>query len=212
MDWLLIVFVQFIYFKIRYWTGPDNKDFILYIINTKIYDGKEDTENHLYDYYSNTFLKIVLLIDIEIVVYTLHWICFAFYIKGNNFINDFFSNSFWLCLDKSYFSFLLSVNTTILYILPQLDTRINFNFYNIVLYGIISFFVIIVVDIIAYIFFELPLKRLIKFFLCKEETDDSSVFNQYPVAAEAMLEGEEKEEEEEEEDEGNDIIFDKKFL
>ena len=67
-------------------------------------------------------------------------------------------------------------------------------------------------SIIAYIFFELPLKRLIKFFLCKEETDDSSVFNQYPVAAEAMLEGEEKEEEEEEEDEGNDIIFDKKFL
>ena len=64
----------------------------------------------------------------------------------------------------------------------------------------------------AYIFFELPMKRLIKFFLCREETDDSSVFNQYPIPAEAMLEGEEKEEEEEEEDDGNNLIFDKKFL
>ena len=203
----LIVLVQYIYFTFRRATTKhdNNDDFILQLINTK--------DNHLYDFYSNTFIKIVFLFDIEVVVYLLHWICFAFYIKGNNFINDFFSNSFWLSLDKAYFSFLLSVNTTILYILPQLDTRINFNFYNILLYGIISFFVILLMAFLAYIFFELPLKRLIKFFLCKEETDESSVFNQYPIPAEVLLEGEGKEEEEEEEDvENNNFFFDKKYL
>ena len=201
----LIVLVQFLYFFFKRLTIKleNNEEYILALIN------KHD---HLYDFYSNTFIKIVFLVDIEIVVYLLHWICFAFYIKGNNFINDFFSNSFWLSLDKSYFSFLLSVNTTILYILPQLDTRINFNFYNIFLCGIISFFVILIMAFLAYLFFELPLKRLIKFFLCKEETDESDVFNQYPIPAEVLLEGEDKEEEEEEEDDGNNLFFNKKYL
>ena len=65
---------------------------------------------------------------------------------------------------------------------------------------------------LAYLFFELPLKRLIKFFLCKEETDESNVFNQYPSPAEVLLEGEDKEEEEEEEDDGNNLFFNKKYL
>ena len=47
--------------------------------------------------------------------------------------------------------------------LYQSETNIYIVLYNIVLYGFISGFIIIILSLFFYITFELPLKRLIKF-------------------------------------------------
>ena len=123
----------------------------------------DDKKGHLKEFLKNSFINFIYRIDIEIFVISIHWILFAYYLRGNYLITDFFGNIFWNILNKIYFTFILLCNIVILYVLYQSETNIYIVLYNIVLYGFISGFIIIILSLFFYITFELPLKRLIKF-------------------------------------------------
>ena len=129
----------------------------------------------LSDYITHGFVNLIYRIDIEILVFLLQTILFILYFKGQNFINDFFCHIFWGVINKSYYSLILVANPLILYIFYQSETRIILNFYNVLLYSIISGCIIFLVGFFAYLFFELPYKRLIHT-LCsnydKEDLDE----------------------------------------
>ena len=131
----------------------------------------EQMQLHMVPYLKGAFLNFIYLIDNEVVLFFVHWIGFALYVKGNNFLNDFLSFRIWASLDKCYFSYLIALHLVTNYVLAQSDTRISFNLENVVLYSIIIGFWLFIVTIISYIFFELPYKRLIKVISKKKEVE-----------------------------------------
>ena len=131
----------------------------------------EQMQLHMIPYLKGAFLNFIYLIDNEVVLFFVHWIGFALYVKGNNFLNDFLSFRIWASLDKCYFSYLIGLHLVTNYVLAQSDTRISFNLENVVLYSIIIGFWLFIVTIISYIFFELPYKRLIKVISKKKDVE-----------------------------------------
>ena len=109
----------------------------------------------------NYFLNILYVIDIEIVVIIINWICFYLYFKGGQ-INDFLNHIYWSFFIKSYFSYALVSSPVILYIFYQSETVIAVTISNILLYSLISCFFVFLLVIIFYSFYEYPLRKIFK--------------------------------------------------
>ena len=105
------------------------------------------------------FFNIIYLVDIELVIFLVNWICFYFYFKGGQ-INDFLDNIYWAFFLKSYFSYILVLGSVILYIFYQSETVIKITIYNVILYSFINLILVLVSVIIIYSFFEYPLKKM----------------------------------------------------
>jgi hypothetical protein len=140
---------------------------------------------------SNPFLNIFYLIDIEFVVFFVQWGLFILFMKG--FTYDLFKSTFWEFLSKSYFSFNMVSNPVILFIFYESETVVKLNIFNLFLYFFIDIIAIIISTIIAYIFFELPMKKLFKYMFNKK-------YQILDLTVDCNEEEEEKEEEEEEDD------------
>ena len=154
---ILIIFILIICFFI----------FIHYIITNYTISRYIDTDVKKSDNLSldklipNNFLNIIYVIDIEIVVFLINWICFYLYFKGGQF-NDFLSSMIWAFFIKSYFSYALVLSPTILYIFYQSETVITITIYNIFIYSLISIFLLFIFVIIYYSCYEYPLKKIFK--------------------------------------------------
>ena len=138
--------------------------------STKLEEGKEKIEDLykdmdnlllLSDFITNGVANFIFRIDIDIFVFLIQFLLFILYFKGQNFINDFFCHIFWGVLNKPYFSMIFLANPLILYIFYQSETRIILNFFNMLLYSIICFWIIFLFGSFTYLFYELPYKRLI---------------------------------------------------
>ena len=114
----------------------------------------------------NYFLNLVYLIDIEIVVFIVHWFCFFVYFKGSQ-LNDFLDNIYWSFFIKSYYSYALVSSPVILYIFYQSETVIIMSLSNIILYSSIGIILIFISVVVFYGFYEYPLKKLFKTFKLK---------------------------------------------
>ena len=132
-------------------------------------------ETHMIPFSEGSLLNGCYLFDMEVVLFFVHWIAFALYVKGNNYINDFLSSRLWESLDKCYYSYLLGIKIVTVYVVSQSDTRIQFNLENIFLYVIIIGFWLFIVTIITYIVFELPYKRLIRLMYTKKQKVEQDV-------------------------------------
>ena len=127
---------------------------------------------NLTKYITNRFINAIFRIDIEIIVFATQSLLFILYFKGQNFINDFFCHIFWAMLNKSYFSYILVANPMILFIFYQSETKILLNLYNLLLYSLISGSLIFLTATFAYLFFELPYKRLIRHICSTDDKND----------------------------------------
>ena len=107
------------------------------------------------------FLNLIYILDIELVVFMINWICLYAYFKGGEF-NDFLSHIYWSFFSKSYFSYALVSSPIILYLFYQSETVITVTIYNIILYSLISLIFIFISVIIFYSFYEYPLRKLFK--------------------------------------------------
>ena len=141
----------------------------------KLLNEENNEEGHFIEFLKNKFINFIYRIDIEIFVISIHWILFAYYLRGNYFVTDFFGNIFWNIFNKFYFTFILLCNIIILYVFYQSETNINIVFYNIILYGFISGFLIIIFSLFVYVSFELPLKRLMKFIIKNIATNELNI-------------------------------------
>ena len=142
-------------------------------------ENKENNKEHLKKislekFIPNFGINIIHLLDMELVVFMINWVFFLIYCKRvvNTDIFDFFNNIYWSFFTKSYFSFISISNFVILYILYQSETIIELTLSNILLYSVINIIFIIITDILVYIFYELPLKKMFKdLFLNKQASN-----------------------------------------
>ena len=117
------------------------------------------------------FLNFIYVIDIDLVVFMVNWIFFTIYSKGSKSgdIYNFFDNNFWAFFLKCYYSFIVISTPIILNIIYQSETVIKFDLLNLILFSFISLFIILIVVIVFYSLIEIPLKKIFKSFLVKEE-------------------------------------------
>ena len=118
---------------------------------------------------TDKFLNFIYLIDIELVVFYIHWLLFIL-LKKQHFIIEFFNHIYWTFFNKFYFSFLLACNSTILFIFYESETVVKLNAFNLWLFFFISTVFIFFFTLIIYLCFELPLKRLFKFLFSSKYT------------------------------------------
>ena len=116
------------------------------------------------------FLNVIYSIDIDLVVFMINWLFFIIYSKGKSAdIYDFFNNNCWSFFLKCYYSFIIISTPVILCIIYQNEIVINFSFSNLILFSFISLFIILITVIFCYSMYEMPLKKIFKSILVKEE-------------------------------------------
>ena len=119
---------------------------------------------------TSPFLNVLYSIDIDIVVFMINWLFFIIYSKGKTAdIYDFFNNNFWSFFLKCYYSFIIISTPVILCIVYQNEIVINFCFSNLLLFSFISLFISIITVIFCYSMYEIPLKKIFKSILVKDE-------------------------------------------
>ena len=123
----------------------------------------------------NKELNCFYLIDIELFIFITHFILFYLYMRGHEtIINGFFSHIYWSFSNKIYFSFILIINPIILYHFYESDSIIKLNAYTIYLYSCINIAIIFIIMIIFFIYLELPLKKLFKYYIRKYEINEKN--------------------------------------
>ena len=134
------------------------------------------------DTMDNSFINFIYRIDIEFIVLFVQWGAFIIFLKANNFAAIFLSHVFWTMLSKPYFSFLLIINTVLLFIFYQSETMIEINTMNILLNSLIGGAVTFIFTCLFYIFFELPYTRLIHliFSLRNNKNVKDNINNEFP--------------------------------
>lgn len=115
------------------------------------------------DTVTSTIMNCLYQMDIDIVLLAIHWSLFGFYIKGGNVINQIISLDVWGMWNKLYFSFSLTLPPVTLYFIYHSNNRIYLTFGNIFFYSIIVTIFTLIASSILYLLFELPYKRVIKF-------------------------------------------------
>ena len=114
--------------------------------------------------------NVIYAIDLELVIYLLHRILFAFYLKGNNIIHSLACSLKWEFWNKLYFCFVLSLPSVLLFFLYQSDNRISLNFLTILYYSLNILVFNTIVACLLYVLFELPCKRVVKFWMKLNES------------------------------------------
>ena len=131
-----------------------------------------DLDTLMNNYKKNVISQILMLIDADIYVFAINSMALSLYIKRDNLINDILSHNFWSIFNRFYFSYILIINPIILYILYANETKIIFNISNCLLYSFIYGILIFPISILVYIIFELPLKKIINFWINLGEKKD----------------------------------------
>ena len=133
---------------------------------------------NLESYLSSNVVNAVFRVDIEFFVFFIQLLIFILQIKGRKNILSFFTDIKWGIFSKSYFSFSIVCNMVILFTIYSAESIISLNIYTIYLYFIFNTILIVILMSLAYIFFELPLKKLTKnIFYKSEDNNDNDEVN-----------------------------------
>ena len=129
---------------------------------------------NLENYINSNFVNAVFRVDIEFFVFFTQLFIFTLQIKGRNNILSFFTDIKWGIFSKSYFSFSIVCNMVILFSIYSAESIISLNIYTIYLYFIFNTILIVIYMSLNYIFFELPMKKLIKTIFYKSEDNNEN--------------------------------------
>ena len=149
----------------------------IYILKYSLADGNKSDDKEILEKLSfqkmitNYLLNFIYVIDIDLVVLMINWGFFILYSKGYKTADmyDFFNNNFWSFFIKCYYSFIIFSSPIILIIFYQSETVIKFTLINVILFSSINLFIIFLVVIILYSLYEMPLKKIFKSILVKDE-------------------------------------------
>ena len=123
-------------------------------------------------YKRDFFSQMIMLIDSDIFVIAINAISLSMYLMGDNLLNNILCHSLWSIFSRFYFSYILLINPIILYFLYNTETKILFNISNCFLYSFMLGIFVYTISMIIYIIFELPFKKIIRFWLKINENEN----------------------------------------
>ena len=124
----------------------------------------EKREEKLKKAFVNDFINFIYRIDIELVIYFVLWFSFIIMIQMNDLAFEFFNNIFWIVLSRPYYSFILVINTLLLFVFYHEETLNEVHPISILMFSLIGGGLTFICMSLFYIFYELPLKRVIRLF------------------------------------------------
>ena len=127
--------------------------------------GYAKSDPYMSEVYKNIGLNFFNLINVDVVVFINFIILMSIYLKGNNMIINFLSSRHWSIISSTYFFFLLSAYPLISITLYQSDSRIRFNFVNIMFIAMYSLLVLLITNYILTVLFEIPARRLFRLYI-----------------------------------------------
>ena len=142
---------------------------IYFYINNLIY-GKDFG---LQDYFQSIFVNYFYLIDTDLAIILIHYLCFSFFCKSEKLLTPFLTKDKWEIYSRLYFSFMLFANFIIIFVLEKSETKIRIQLFSIVYYGILCWFMLFIIIFAYFVVLEFPLKR-ISHFLCHKDDDESN--------------------------------------
>ena len=142
---LLSLFVIFIFLICQQILNVSNNDTILVIFN------------------------FIFLFDNEIVIFFTFRSIFYIIVPMNSEFLSFLKSKFWRFLHKIYFSFIITNIPMILFFVYHSNTKILFNFINIIFYSTIINVFTFVIGLFYYLIFEMPLKNIIRTIYIKKD-------------------------------------------
>ena len=133
---------------------------IIYIIRIwKSNDLQKNMEIYKKDFCS----QLIMLFDSDIFILLINAFALCMYLKGDNLINNILCHSIWSVFNRFYFSYILLINPIILYLLYNIESKIIFNMSNCILYSFVCGIFVYFITMVVYIIFELPFKKIIRF-------------------------------------------------
>lgn len=132
------------------------------IIYNFLFYSKDEFMN---DFYSNLWVNIFFLFDIEFGILFMYLILIPLFLMGENFIISFFSHDYWNFLSRPYFMFILLLNIVTLYIFYQSESRVKLELFNIIFFSLLVLMILMIISASCYIIFEVPLKKMNKLFI-----------------------------------------------
>ena len=120
----------------------------------------------------DTLLRIfnfIFLFDNEIVIFVTFRSIFYIIVPMNSEFLSFLRSKFWRFLHKIYFSFIITNIPMILFFVYHSNTKILFNFINIIFYSTIINVFTFVIGFFYYLIFEMPLKNIIRTIYIKKD-------------------------------------------
>ena len=124
----------------------------------------EKKEEKLKKAFVNDFINFIYRIDIELVIYFVLWFSFIIMIQMNDLAFEFYNNIFWIVLSRPYYSFILVINTLLLFVFYHEETLNEVHPISILMFSLIGGGLTFICMSLFYIFYELPLKRVIRLF------------------------------------------------
>lgn len=122
--------------------------------------GEEDP--YLTKFNSLQSLNLFYLLDTELFIFIIMTVFTSLFILGDNFFVDFFSHDYWSYISRSYYSFILLCDITILYIFYESESRIKLEIFNILFFSLFTVSCIVCISIFIHIIIEVPYKKLSK--------------------------------------------------
>ena len=122
--------------------------------------------------FTNFTVNLIYRIDIELVVIFVQWFSFFYLLKTDDWAIQFFNNIIWIILSRPYFSFILIINTLLLFLFYHEETLNEINSISILMYSLLGGGLTFLFMIFFYIFYELPLKRVIRIFYKNDEAKE----------------------------------------
>ena len=172
--------------KFVIWHRQQNKNFLIvipiilivlfffFISSIAIFNEVYESINEVF---RNFTINLIYRIDIELVIFFFQW-SFFYLIQIKNISLDFLSNILWITLSRPYFSFILVINTVLLFIFYHDETLIEINSVSILMYSLIGAWFTFLVMSLFYILYELPLKRVTRlFYVWESDLNDKELDN-----------------------------------
>ena len=126
---------------------------------------------------TNKILNFIYLIDIDLVVFFIQWGFFILSFK-QQIIIQFFRSIYWSFFNKFYFSFLVLCDITILKLFYQSETIVTINTFTLLIYFFIDAIILFGLTTLIYTVIELPLKKLFRYFIKKENIQEDEENNE----------------------------------
>ena len=121
---------------------------------------------------NNIGLNAFNILDTDIVVFLSQWLIFLLFFKEGNLIREFCNSTYWSFFVKSYYSYVLVSVPIILCIIHESESSFKLHMYNFLLLSLINILYIFAFLILFYSVFELPVKKLFKGLLKRNEIVD----------------------------------------
>ena len=147
---------------------------------------------------NNIGLNAFNILDTDIVVFLSQWLIFLLFFKEGNLIREFCNSTYWSFFVKSYYSYVLVSVPIILCIIHESESSFKLHMYNFLLLSLINILYIFAFLILFYSVFELPVKKLFKGLLKRNEIVDE----------EEEDENDDEDEKEKEEENEQNMLFD----